>query len=96
MKTVRGALVFSMLALVCSTAYADALGGPCPSGQIFQENPAEPGAMHHAGGHCVDDPSASHCGVAPGGAREGSRAATVALGTLAAVTIRRRVRVPGR
>lgn len=60
------ALAALVLALA-SHASADAIGG-CPEGQIWQGNPTSPGAMHHGGGQCVPDPSASHgCAVGHGG-----------------------------
>jgi hypothetical protein len=55
------------LALVLAVpilAHADAIGG-CPQGQIWRSNPTSPGAMHHGGGACIPDPSASHgCAIA--------------------------------
>jgi MYXO-CTERM domain-containing protein len=83
-----------VLALASPTlAYADAIGG-CPQGQMWQGNPTPPGAMHHGGGTCVPDPSASHgCAVSP--ARS---AAPLALAMLAglAIAMRRRDKVRAR
>ncbi len=81
------------LASISSIASADAIGGPCPSGQIYRANPVQPGAMHHGGGQCVPDPSASHCSAAPGRAH-GPSLSLALLGL--AVAVGRRVRVRAR
>jgi cysteine sulfinate desulfinase/cysteine desulfurase-like protein len=79
--------------LIAASASADAIGGPCPSGQIWQSNPVSPGAMHHGGGQCVPDPSASHCATVPGRAHGSG----VAIGLALAIgTLGRRVRVRSR
>ncbi|MFO0685201.1 MAG: hypothetical protein U0234_24285 [Sandaracinus sp.] len=86
----RAALAIFTLALAVGStapAAADAIGGPCPSGQVYQANPTQPGAMHHSGGQCVPDPSASHCAAHPGHAR--AHAAAIALGAAVLLAGRR-------
>lgn len=78
----------ALVLTLASHASADVIGG-CPAGQIWQGNPVPPGAMHHGGGQCVPDPSASHgCAVGHGG----SDAAAALVVTAAALTILRRRR----
>jgi hypothetical protein len=82
----RSLVLAALVLALASPASADAIGG-CPEGQIWQGNPTTPGAMHHGGGQCVPDPSASHgCAVGLGG----SHAAASLVGAAALTILRRR------
>jgi hypothetical protein len=82
----RFGLLLLALTLVLGSAAlasADSIGGPCPSGQIYQANPTAPGAMHHGGGQCVPDPNARACSVGHGHAAAPVLFPTIALVLLA-------------
>jgi hypothetical protein len=82
-----GLLTLAMLVVPAGVARADAMPA-CEEGQHLETNPVEPGAMHHGGGRCVDDPGRG-CSVARG-AGGGAGAGTLLIAALAAaITIRR-------
>ncbi|AKF03810.1 MYXO-CTERM sorting domain-containing protein [Sandaracinus amylolyticus] len=85
MRTIL-ALVLVLFVLV-PAARADVIE-TCPDGQRFESNPVPEGAMHHAGGRCVEDEAAGGCAIGHGG---GSGSAVVLmLAALALVAARRR------
>ncbi|MCA9606166.1 MAG: hypothetical protein KC619_11255 [Myxococcales bacterium] len=68
MRNLLGALAFAAVLACTGAAFADVIPD-CPSGQRFQSNPVEPGALHHSGGECVEDETAEQgggCTVRPG------------------------------
>lgn len=55
----------ALFALTPTLVLADALPA-CPEGQHLVENPVEEGAMHHAGGECVEDEGGGGCAIGVG------------------------------
>lgn len=68
----------SLFGVVC-VAHADVIPD-CEDGQHFEGNPTPPGAMHHGGGRCVDDPAAQPRPQSSAQAASGSSGCSATVG----------------